>query len=59
MAAIPNLSGTRDQFPGIEFPWGCNRVVQAIMQAMGSDGEQQMKLRLLTNCLPPIVWPSS
>ena len=32
-------------------------MVQAVMQAMGSDGERQMKLCLLTRRSPPSVRP--
>ena len=35
------------------------RMVQVIMQAMGIDGERQMKLRLLAPCSLPAVRPSS
>ena len=32
-------------------------MVQAVTQVMGSDGERQMKLRLLACHSPPAVWP--
>ena len=32
---------------------------QAVMQAMGNDGEQQMKLCSLACHSPPAVWPVS
>ena len=34
-------------------------MVQEVMRAMGSDGEQQMKLCSLTCCSPPAVRPGS
>ena len=34
-------------------------VVQAVMRAMGSEGEWQMKLSSLTPCSPPAVQPGS
>ena len=34
-------------------------MVQAVMRAMGSGGEQQMKLRSLARCSPPAVRPGS
>lgn len=34
-------------------------VAQEVMQAMGSDGEQHMKLLLLTHCSLPTVQPGS
>ena len=47
-SAVPNLFGTRDRFHGRQFfhGWGGGgAMVQAIIQAMGSDGKRQMKLR--------------
>ena len=38
---------------------GQGGVVQEVMQAMGSDGEQHMKLLLLTHCSLPTVQPGS
>ena len=56
-AAVPNLFGTRDRFRGRQFfhrrAGVCVGMVQAVMQAMGSDGERQMKLLLLA--LPPLT----
>ena len=67
--AVPNFFGTTDRFCGRQFfhRWGgvvmvqavMQALVQAVMQAMGSDGEQQMKLLLLARCLPPAVRPCS
>ena len=34
-------------------------MVQVVMLAMGSNGEQQMKLHSLSYHSPPAVWPSS
>ena len=34
-------------------------MVQVVMQAMGSDGERQMKLHSLARLSPPAVWPGS
>ena len=34
-------------------------MVQAVTRAMGSDGERQMKLHLLTRRSPPAVQPGS
>ena len=64
-AAVPNLFGTRDWFHGRQFFYGggggerARGMVQAVMQATGSDGEQQMKLWLLASCSPPAVWPGA
>ena len=33
---------------------GVGGMVQEVMQAMGSDGEQQMKLRSLARCSPAV-----
>ena len=51
----------RDQFRGRQFfrrQWS-GGMVQAVMRAMGSDGEQEMKLRSLTGCSPPAMCPGS
>ena len=42
---VPNLFGTRDQFRGRQFFYrgdagGLGGMVQAVMRAMGSDGER-------------------
>ena len=62
-SAIPNLFGTWDWFRGRQFfhRWerGEGGMVQVVMQVMGRDGEQQMKLCWLACRSPPSVWPSS
>ena len=59
--AVPNLFDTRDQFCGRQFVprGGGGGMVQAVMRAMGSDGERQMKLHWLTCRSPPAVRPGS
>ena len=58
--AVPNIFGTRNRFCGRQFfhGWG-GGMVQAVMRVMGSDGEQQMKLRSLPHHSPPAVRPDS
>ena len=62
--AVPNLFGTRDRFHGRHFVhWGGGDGSGG--NASGgsggnvSDGEWEMKLRSLTHCSPPAVWPGS
>ena len=38
---------------------GAGGMVQAVMRAMGSDGERQMELRSLAHHSPPAVQPGS
>ena len=62
-AAVPNLFGTRDRFRGRQFfrGQGVREAVmaQAVMRAVESDGERQMKLRSLARRSPPAVRPGS
>ena len=64
-AAVPNLFGTRDRFPGRQFfhgrgrGAGGGRMVQAVMRVMGSYAEQQMKLNLLTRRSLPALQTGS
>ena len=52
-AVVPNLFRTRDRFRGRQFFYdrGWGRTVRAVMRAMGSDGERQMKLHSLAQPL--------
>ena len=54
---VPNLYGTRDRFRGRQFFHGAGGMVQAVMRAMGSDGELQMRHRSLACRSPPAVQP--
>ena len=55
-AAVTNLFGTRDRFRGRQFFHGLGLgMVQAVLRAMGSNGERQMKLHSLARCSPPAV----
>ena len=47
--------GTRDRFYGRQLRTG----VQAVMQVMGSNGEQHMKLHSLNHHSPSAMQPSS
>ena len=67
-AAVPNLFGTRDRFRGRQFFQGWSQgggMVQAVMQAMGSDGERQMKFHspaahlLLCGRVPNTLWTNT
>ena len=57
---VPSLFGTRDRFCGRQYfhgqgAGGSGGGVQAVMRAMGSDGEWQMKLHSRTCHSPPAV----
>ena len=52
----PGTGFVEDNF---SMDWGAGGMVQAVMGAMGSDAERQMKLCLLACRSPPAVWPGS
>ena len=60
---VPILFGARDRFCGRQFfhgqGVGSRGMVQAVMRAMGSDGQWQMKLRSPARGSPSAVRPNS
>ena len=58
-ALVPNIFGTRDQFHGRRFFHGPGGRGRDGLGGNVSDGERQMKLRLLAHRSPPAVQPGS